>query len=138
MISNYNHYCQNYYGFNNNPSQKLFSLLILFTSHRRRKVVDLHAALAGELPHVHLEEVDRPAHKEQYDDVWNEEGSSAVGISRVGEPPDVAEAYGHGYAGHQELQATAPLVALRALFFQAFGVVCLLGFFNLVKMIHFF
>lgn len=64
--------------------------LLLITFQYGHHLPDLGGAVAGELTHGHLQEVERLADDEQNDQVWNEERAAAVFVRRVREAPDVA------------------------------------------------
>ena len=56
-------------------------------------IPDIDTARTAELPQRQLHEVERPSHKEEDDDVGDQEGSSAVLVGREGEPPDVTQTW---------------------------------------------
>ena len=51
----------------------------------------LDIAGAGELTNGQLHEVERSTNEDEDHQVWDEESSSTILISSVGEPPDIAQ-----------------------------------------------
>ena len=68
-------------------------LSVAHASQSWNHVPDIDTTSTAELPQCQLHEVERPAHKEEDDDVGDQEGSSAVLVGREGEPPDVTKAW---------------------------------------------
>ena len=87
----------------------------MLTPEGRHHVPDPGAAAAAELPQTQLQEVEGSPDEQQNKDVGDEEGSPAVGVGNVREPPDVAEPHRHGDTGQEELEGAGPLLPLRLL-----------------------
>lgn len=86
-----------------------FIVLTESTLERGRHRPDLHAGSAGELPEDHLHVIEGFADYEEHHYVGDQEGSTAVLIGRVREPPDIPETDRERYAGHEEFQSITPL-----------------------------
>ena len=98
-------------------------------------LLHLDTASTAELAQAELQEVQRPPHQQQHNQVGNQEGAlkyfwieyfiqtkkyfptAAVLVCREGEPPDVAEPHGHGDAGQKELCGVGPLLPAPSLRF---------------------
>jgi len=78
------------------------------TFHCRAQIEHLYRAATGKLANYHFQIVNRFANQEQDNEIWDEEGAPAIIQSGEGKPPHVAQAHGHGDAGHEELHALAP------------------------------
>lgn len=79
------------------------------TLKRGRHRPDLHAGSAGELPENHFHVIEGFADHEKYHYVRDQEGTAAVFVSCVREPPNISEADRERHAGHEEFQPVSPL-----------------------------
>lgn len=79
------------------------------TLKRGRYRPDLHAGSAGELSENHLHVIEGFADYEKYHNVRDQEGTAAVFVSCIREPPDISEADRECHAGHKKFQLVSPL-----------------------------
>jgi len=78
------------------------------TFHRRAQIEHFNRAPTGKLANYHFQIVNRFANQEQDNEIWYEEGATAIIEGSKGESPHVSQTHGHGDAGHQKLHALAP------------------------------
>jgi len=83
--------------------------------------VDLRTTQTRVLSEGHFKEEQRKPDKGQTEDVGNEKGPSAVHVTDVGEPPEVAEADGEAQTREEELAVVVPLASLRPIRIAVFG-----------------
>ena len=82
------------------------------TLKQRPDLPDADGALAGVLSERHFQEEERQSGKDEHDGVRDEEGSSAVAVAEVREPPDGAQTHSVRETRQDKLEIVAPVAAL--------------------------